>query len=52
MKLKENTMIKFIIGSIAAIAIVCIAGLYPHVAVGVTAISIVLIFKLGEWFSE
>jgi len=43
---------KFIIGSVLTLGIIYLAGLYPHVAVGVTAISIVLIFKLAEWFNE
>jgi hypothetical protein len=45
-------MVKFIISSILVGTIVYLAGLYPHIAVAITAIAIVLIFKLGEWFSE
>jgi len=45
-------MVKFIIGSVLTIAVIYIAGLYPHVAVGLTALGIVIIFKLHEWFSE
>ena len=45
-------MVKFITGSILTLGLVYLAGEYPHVAVGLVAISIVLIFKLAEWFSE
>lgn len=45
-------MVKFIVGSVLTLGIIYLAGLYPHVAVGVTAVAIVLIFKLAEWFSE
>jgi len=43
---------KLIIGSILTFCLVALAGKYPHVAVGLVAVSIVLIFKLAEWFSE
>ncbi len=45
-------MVKFIVGSILALGVIYLAGEYPHVAVGLVAVSIVLIFKLAEWFSE
>jgi len=45
-------MVKFIVGCALTSVVVLLAGMYPHVAVGVTAIVIVLIFKFGEWFSE
>lgn len=45
-------MVKFIVGSILTGVIVLLGGMYPHVAVGVTAVAIVLIFKLAEWFGE
>jgi hypothetical protein len=45
-------MAKFIVGSILTGIIILLAGMYPHVAVGVTAIAIVLIFKITEWLGE
>jgi len=45
-------MTKFITGCVLTGVIIFFAGKYPHVAVGVTAIAIVLIFKVSEWFSE
>jgi len=45
-------MVKFIIGCITSIFIIYFAGLYPSVAVGLTAISIVFIFKFAEWLNK
>ena len=45
-------MVKFISIIILVIAIIIVAGIYPHVAVGVTAVTIVTIFKAAEWFNS
>ena len=43
---------KLIAGLVFAGVVILLCGLYPHVAVGVTAVVIVIIFKAGEWYKE
>jgi len=42
-------MVKSLFGMAIIACIVYTAGLFPHVAVGLTAIAIVFIFKMGNW---
>ncbi len=43
---------KIIIGGFIVGGILFLAGEYPHVAVSITAIAIVAIFKIGDWFNN